>query len=64
MPTPEEVAQLVGVSKKDQKWLKALVDEILSRPEFVDAFPPRNRRLKNGKQNKPAKKRSRENGHL
>jgi hypothetical protein len=66
MPTPEETAKLLGVSKKDARFVKALVEELVWSPEIVKEFgEPRNGHSANGKRKKPAAKRvPRENGHL
>ena len=63
-PTPEEVAKLLGIPRKDVTRLKALVDEWVSNPETIRKFgEPTGRANSNGKRKKPAAKSgSRENG--
>ena len=50
MPTPEETAKLLGISKKDAKFVKALVEELVWSPEIVREFgEPLNGHASNGK---------------
>jgi hypothetical protein len=64
-PTPEETAKLLGISKKDAKFVKVLVEKWAWSPETIKEFgEPRNGHAANGKRKKPAAKRiPRENGH-
>ena len=64
-PTPEETAKLLGVSKKDAKFVKALVEKWAWSPEIVKEFgEPRNGHSSNGKAKKALARRvPRENGH-
>jgi hypothetical protein len=63
--TPEETAKLLGVSKKDAKFVKALVENWALSPEIIKEFgEPRNARASNEKGKRPAEKGvPRENGH-
>jgi hypothetical protein len=64
-PTPEETAKLLGVSKKDAKFVEALVENWAWSPEVIKEFgEPRNGHTSNGKGKRPAEKTvPRENGH-
>lgn len=64
-PTPEEVAKLLGIPRKDVKRLEALVDELTSNPERIRKLgEPRSRPAAGATRKKPAAKRGpRENGH-
>jgi hypothetical protein len=64
IPTPEEVAKLLGISKKDQAFVKALVHKWAWSPETIREFgEPTGSPNPNKKPKKPAAKRgSRENG--
>jgi hypothetical protein len=64
-PTPEETAKLLGISKKDADFVRALVDKWASSPETIREFGElRNGHTSNRKRRKLAAKRvPRENGH-
>jgi hypothetical protein len=65
IPTPEEVAKLLRIPKKDVKRLEALVDKWVRSPEAVSQRgQPLNGHASNGERKKPAAKRvPRGNGH-
>jgi hypothetical protein len=65
MPTPEEVAKLLGIPRKDVKPLEALVAELISnRQETIGKFGSLSRPASGATGKKPAAKRgSRENPH-
>ena len=65
MPTPEETAKLLGISKKDAKFVEALVEKWAYSPETISRYgEPSNGHTATAKRRKPAAKRgTRENGH-
>jgi len=64
-PTPEEVAKLLGIPRKDVKRLEALVAELVSNRETTGKFgEPLSRPAAGATRKKPVAKRgSRENPH-
>ena len=65
MPTPEETAKLLGIPKRDVKFLEALVEKWAYSPETISRYgEPRNGHSATAKRKRPAAKRgARENGH-
>lgn len=58
MPTPEETAKLLGISKKDAKFIEALVEKWAFSPETVNRYgEPRNGQSTTTKRKKAAVKR-------
>jgi hypothetical protein len=65
MPTPEETAKLLGIPKKDAKFVEELVEKWAYSPETISRFgEPHNGHSAAAKRKKPAAKRgTRGRGH-